>query len=219
MHRPRRTQEEREYYSLNKKVYSKFAPFYDAVVFPIKKLRREVVAVSHLPPRAKVLDVATGTGAQARAFAWVAAEVVGVDISESMLRVARRKNRFKNLKFKRADATALPFRDASFDLSSISFALHEMPKSIRERTVAEMARVTKPGGTIIVVDYATPRGLLRNVLYHVVKLYERDHYVDFIQSDLRTLLQGAGIQIGVERERLMLLGAVRIAKGVRRAHD
>jgi ubiquinone/menaquinone biosynthesis C-methylase UbiE len=212
-------QEEREYYSLNRRVYSKFAPFYDVVVFPIKKLRREVVAMPQLQPGAKVLDVATGTGAQARAFASIAGDVIGIDISEPMLRIARRKSRFTNLKFEQADATALPFPDASFDVSSISFALHEMPKSIRERTVAEMARVTKPGGTIVVVDYAPPRGALGNVLYHVVKLYERDHYVDFIQSDLRALLQRAGFQISDEQERLRVLGAVRIVTGVRRAHD
>ncbi len=208
-----RTDEEREYYSLNERVYAIFAPFYDFVVFPIGKLRREVAASAGVDARSRVLDVATGTGAQARAFAERAREVVGIDLSEPMLRIARRKSRFPNLTFGHADATELPFGDASFDVSCISFALHEMPSSIRERTVGEMARVTKPGGTVLVVDYGTPRDALGHLLNRLVKLYERDHYVDFIRSDLRGLLRRMGIE--VRGERPVLLGAVTIVTGSR----
>ncbi len=208
-----RTDEEREYYSMNKRVYAIFAPFYDFVAFPIGKLRRDVAASAGVDARSRVLDVATGTGAQARAFAEKAGEVVGIDLSESMLCIARRKNRSHNLMFQQADATELPFGDASFDVSCISFGLHEMPRSIRERVVAEMARVTKPGGTVLVVDYGPPRDALGNVLSLLVRLYERDHYVDFIRSDLRALLQQMGIAI--RHERPMLLGAVRLVTGSR----
>lgn len=207
------TDEEREYYSLNKRVYAIFAPFYDFVTFPISRLRREVAAGAGVDARSRVLDVATGTGAQARAFAEKAGEVVGIDLSEPMLRIARRKHQFPNLTFRLADATKLPFGDASFDVSCISFALHEMPRSIRERTVAEMARVTKPGGTVIVVDYGPPRDAFGGVLYRLIKLYERDRYVDFIRSDLRALLQRMGIE--ARDERSVLLGAVRIVTGSR----
>lgn len=208
-----RTDEEREYYSLNRRVYAIFAPFYDFVTFPIRRLRREVAVIAAVDARSRVLDVATGTGAQARAFAEQAGKVVGIDLSEPMLRITRRKNRFANLTFRQADATQLPFGDASFDVSCVSFALHEMPRSIRERTVAEMARVTKPGGRVLVVDYGPPRDALGNVLYRLVKLYERDYYVDFIRSDLRALLQRMGIE--VRDERSVLLGAVRIVTGFR----
>jgi demethylmenaquinone methyltransferase/2-methoxy-6-polyprenyl-1,4-benzoquinol methylase len=139
---------------------TRLAPFYDATMFPLRRLRREVVARSGVDHRSRVLDVATGTGAQAKAFAQRAGEVVGVDLSEAMLRVARKKCRAANLKLLRADATALPFGDGEFDVSCISFALHEMPPTIRARTLLEMARVTKPGGCVIVVDYAAPRTAL-----------------------------------------------------------
>jgi ubiquinone/menaquinone biosynthesis C-methylase UbiE len=209
-----RTDEEREYYALNKRVYAVFAPFYDFVTFPIGKLRRQVAVAACVDARSRVLDVATGTGAQARAFAEKAGEVIGIDLSEVMLRIARRKNRFPNLTFQQADATELPFGDASFDVSCISFALHEMPRSIRERTVAEMARVTKSGGTVLVVDYGPPRNAFGKVLFQLVKLYERDRYVDFIRSDLPALLREAGIEVGDDRA--VLLGAVRIVTGSRR---
>src|SRR5688572_5350151 len=144
------TAEEREYYSLNERVYRSLAPFYDLVVRPIKRLRREVVRISGATAESKILDIATGTGEQACAFATDCREVVGVDISEAMLRRARGKNRFDNLSFLHADATNLPFGDGEFDVSCICFALHEMPPSIREATLREMARVTKSNGRIVI---------------------------------------------------------------------
>src|SRR5512134_962870 len=151
-----RTDEEREYYSFSRRVYAVFAHVYDAVVFPFRKLRHEVASRVDLPPGARLLDVATGTGQQAFAFAEKAREVVGIDLSEEMLRIARRKNRFSSVSFQQADAAELPFEDDSFDASCVSFALHEMPSSVRKRVLREMARVTRPGGSIAVIDYGLP---------------------------------------------------------------
>ena len=186
------------------------------MVWPIARLRRRVVRLAGVDPGSRVLDVATGTGAQALAFAAEAGEVVGVDISEAMLRIARRRNRFGNLNFREADATELPFQDGSFDVSCIAFALHEMPVSVRSAALHDMARVTRPTGTIIVVDYALPRNAFaRAIVYRLVRLYERDHYADFVRSDLHALLHGAGI--GVRDERRALLGGARILVAGRNA--
>jgi ubiquinone/menaquinone biosynthesis C-methylase UbiE len=173
-----------------------------------------VAALASVHARSRVLDVGTGTGAQAGAFAEKAGRVVGVDVSRPMLDIARRNNRFPNLTFQQADATELPFGDASFDVSCVSFVLHEMPASIRERTIAEMARVTKPGGTVFIIDYAPPRGVLGNVISQVVRLYERHYYLDFIRSDLHALLQRMGLDL--RDERFILHGGVRVVIGARR---
>lgn len=189
------TEEERAYYSLNRRVYRLFAPFYDLVTLPARALRREVVRLSELPPASRILDVATGTGAQALAFAQAAKEVVGVDLSRAMLRVARRKNRFQNVSFQEADGARLPFEEGSFDAACVSFALHEMPESIRTGVLREMARVTRPGGLIVLVDYALPRGRLASwVVFRVVQLFEGDHYASLVRSDLAAFLRGAGIE-------------------------
>ena len=209
-----RTEEERDYYSLSRRVYTIFAHVYDAVVFPIRKLRHEVASMVDLRPDARLLDVATGTGAQAFAFAGKAREVVGIDLSEAMLRIARRKNRFPNVTFQRADAADLPFEDESFDASCVSFALHEMPSSVRERVVREMARVTKPGGSVSVVDYALPRNhVAASLAYRVIKLYERDHYASFVKSDLAALLKSVGIEVLARRP--ALLGMAQVMTGRR----
>jgi demethylmenaquinone methyltransferase/2-methoxy-6-polyprenyl-1,4-benzoquinol methylase len=193
---PELTTQERDYYSLNKKVYDVFAPYYDILVRPISGMRRKIARVISLDPGAKVLDVATGTGAQAFAFAERAGEVVGVDLNDAMLRIARRHNRFPSVTFRWADATRLPFSDHSFDIACISFALHEMPSSVRSRVLREMARVTRPGGSVVVVDYALPRHrLLRALAFRAVKLYERDHYAEFVHGDLGRMLEDEGIRV------------------------
>ncbi len=208
------TAEERRYYALNRNVYGgAFSRFYDALVSPIQRLRHAAARMGGIDAHSRVLDVATGTGAQARAFARIAGEVVGIDLSEAMLRVARRKSRSPNLTFRQGDASQLPFPDGRFDVSCISFALHEMPPSIRERVAPEIARVTRPCGTILVIDYGMPPHALGRVLCRLVRLYERDHYAEFIRSDLRGLLRRSGIE--VRDERPLLQGLIRIVRGSR----
>jgi len=207
-----RTVEERQYYSLNEGVYAKFAAAYDLTVRPIRRLRRDVVELSRAGSDAAVLDVATGTGEQARAFAEKCREVVGVDLSEAMLAVARAKSPRANLTYVQADATRLPFDKARFDVASISFALHEMPASIREAVLREMVRVTKPRGTIVIVDYGLPRSLLgRHAVYQIMRFYEDTHYPEFTRLDLRALLARHGIEVLDDRP--LVFGAARVLVG------
>ncbi len=207
-----RTDEERAYYALNRRVYPKFAPFYDLVVWPIAHLRRRVVRLSDVDVESRVLDVATGTGKQARAFARAAGEVVGIDISPDMLRVARRKHHQGNLSFREADATELPFAAAEFDVACISFALHEMPASVRTRALTEMARVTRPGGRIVAVDYALPDNrVARAIVFRAVRLYERDSYAEFVGRSLAGMVAESGIEVILARR--ALVGAARIVVG------
>jgi ubiquinone/menaquinone biosynthesis C-methylase UbiE len=208
-----RTDEERAYYALNEGVYARLAGAYDLTVRPVRKLRRDVVELSVAGSDAKVLDVATGTGEQARAFALKCREVVGIDLSEAMLAVARAKSPLPNLSYLRADATHLPFADSSFDVATISFALHEMPARIREAVLDEMVRVTKPDGTLVVVDYGLPRNRLgRKFVYEIVRFYEDDHYGEFVQLDLGAVLARKGIELRDERS--VLAGAARVWVGV-----
>ncbi|GMV19880.1 MAG: methyltransferase domain-containing protein [Myxococcales bacterium] len=192
------TSEELGYYRLNRRAWALLAPVYDSATAPFSRLRYIVAELVPLAAGARVLDVATGTGAQAFAFAEKAREVVGVDISPAMLKIARRKNHRTNVSFQESDATCLPFSDGSFDVTSVSFALHEMPVSIGERTVREMVRVTRPGGSVVIVDYALPQSPIgRFVAYHAIRLYEGRTYAAFVRADRAALLGRAGIA-GVE---------------------
>src|SRR4030067_3580477 len=100
--------EEKEYYSLTKKVFDILAPFYDIVVTPFSRLRGSVVDFTGAEKGSRILDVATGTGKQAFAFAKRGYDVTGIDLSKAMLKVANKKNRYKNVRFQAADATNLP---------------------------------------------------------------------------------------------------------------
>ncbi len=206
--------DEREYYSLVKKVFDILAPFYDMVCTPISRLRGRVVDFTGAEKGSRILDVATGTGKQAFAFAQKGHDVTGIDLSKAMLDVAIKKNRFQNVRFQVADATNLPFEDKSFDVSSVSFALHDMPLTVREKVLKEIARVTKPVGMIIIVDYALPMNKIgKFLIYHFVSLYEREYYSRFIKSDFEALLKKSGIDI--KEELRVLLGAGRVLKGIR----
>ena len=205
--------EEKEYYSLVKRAFEALAPFYDIVTKPIASVRNRVVEFANAGKGSKILDVATGTGKQAFAFARNGYEVIGVDLSEAMLKVAQRNNKYRNAKFEVADATHLRFNDDSFDVSCISLALHDMPQTIREKILKEMVRVTKPSGLIMVVDYGLPENRIRRFfIYHLIKLYEGKYYLEFIKLDLRAFLGKSGVKIIGELP--VLLGAGRILKGI-----
>ena len=212
------TNEEKEYYSFTKRVWDIFAPYYNIVVIPISMVRNKVIDFTNAKKGSKILDVATGTGKQAFAFAKQGYKVTGIDLSEAMLKIANKKNKYGNLKFKIADATNLSFKNNSFDVSCISFALHDMPLTIIEKVLKEMVRVTKPNGMMVIVDYALPKNKIgRFLIYHFVKLYEKYYYPEFIKSDLKALLRKNGIQI--KKEIQILFGAGRILKGIKHANN
>jgi len=116
-----------------------------------------VAATRAIAPRAgqRILDLAAGTGASAVALARSGAEVVAADFSPGMIAEGvRRHGHIMNLTFQEADATALPFEDASFDTVTISFGLRNVNDP--HAALAEMRRVTKPGGRLVVCEFSHP---------------------------------------------------------------
>ena len=101
----------------------------------------------------RALDAGTGAGTLALALAPLVAEVVGVDIVDALLERAR-ANAPANVSFVEGDATSLPFDAGSFDLACTRRTLHHIARP--ERAVAELARVTKPGGRVFVDDQIAP---------------------------------------------------------------
>ena len=101
----------------------------------------------------RALDVGTGAGALAFALAPLVREVVGLDPVSELLELARART-LPSTEFVEGDGTALPFPDGAFDLGGTHRTLHHVAQP--ERIVGELARVTRPGGRVLVVDQLAP---------------------------------------------------------------
>ena len=121
--------------------------------------RRFLVSLVEAGPGDEVLDVATGTGAVAQELLrQKGCAVVGVDQSPEMLAVAR-EHVPATVKLVEASAERLPFEDASFDALTVTYLLRYVDDP--GATLAELARVVRPGGTVASLEFAVPAGLWR----------------------------------------------------------
>jgi len=115
--------------------------------------RRKAVRWSGAKRGDRVLDCATGTGDLAIAFHKVTGNVVATDFVPEMIELARRKS--SAVHFEVADVTELPYDDATFDVASISFGIRNV--SDPRKGIREMARVVKPGGRVMVLEFGQPQ--------------------------------------------------------------
>lgn len=103
----------------------------------------------------RILDLGAGTASSSASFAASGAEVVAADFSPGMLAEGKRRHgHLPNLSFVQADATNLPFADNEFDAVSMSYALRNVQDP--KKALAELFRVTKPGGRLVINEFSTP---------------------------------------------------------------
>jgi demethylmenaquinone methyltransferase/2-methoxy-6-polyprenyl-1,4-benzoquinol methylase len=117
-----------------------------------KSWRRATTKIIAPRPGMKILDLAAGTGSSSEPLAAAGADVIPADFSEGMLAAGRKAR--PHLPFTKADALNLPFRDGQFDLVTISFGLRNTQNT--EKALAEMLRVTKPAGEIVICEFSSP---------------------------------------------------------------
>jgi len=199
--------------------------------------RRELIRACEVRPGERVLDVATGTADVAIELvrrtraAWVA----GLDPSTGMLDVAREKlsrdaAARARIRLIEGDALALPFPDASFDVVTIAFGLRNLPDYTRG--VQEMARVLRPGGRLVVLEFLPPSGVARVVFRSYVATvlpvvgraisgsreaysYLASSISSFVpENDLRVLLSDAGLDSVTTRR--LTGGIAGLHRGVKR---
>jgi demethylmenaquinone methyltransferase/2-methoxy-6-polyprenyl-1,4-benzoquinol methylase len=156
-------------------LFSRIAPRYDLIndlqSFGLHRLWKRRLARLALPaPGCRALDVCCGTGDIALALAGLGARVTGLDFSEPMLNVARRRaERFgartglSAPEFIRGDALAAPFPDNSFDIVSVGYGLRNLSRW--EAGLEEMWRLARPGGRMLVLDFGKPSNALWRAVY------------------------------------------------------
>jgi demethylmenaquinone methyltransferase / 2-methoxy-6-polyprenyl-1,4-benzoquinol methylase len=115
--------------------------------------RRRSVDLAGVGPGSRALDVATGTGDLALELAARGASVTGMDFSPAMLELARAKA--PGIEFEEGNALGLRYEDASFDAVTVGFGARNFADL--DRGLCEMARVTKPGGRVVVLEITTPQ--------------------------------------------------------------
>ena len=221
-------------------MFTRIAPRYDLMNRVMtggrdSRWRAITVAETRLSRGGHALDVATGTGDLALALARVAGpegRVVGIDFTEAMLELARRKARSRAIvpEFQLADALSLPFRDASFDAVTIGFGLRNVADV--PRALAEMRRVLRAGGYMACLEVTKPRiPFLAAGFYvyfdHVVPCLgallndSREAYT-YLPSSLRPFpdaprLRGMMLDVGFRHAHMRLLnfGTIAVHVGLR----
>ncbi|HVT96440.1 MAG TPA: class I SAM-dependent methyltransferase [Acidobacteriaceae bacterium] len=150
-------------------------------------------------PRAtdNVLDIATGAGHTALAFAPHVQRVVAYDLTEAMLRETEKnaaERGLANVATRQGPAEKLAFVDAEFDIVTVRLASHHFADNAT--AVREMARVTQPGGKVVVVDnYGPEEEALDALFQHIEKTRDASHVRGYQLSQWREFLTGAGLTI------------------------
>jgi ubiquinone/menaquinone biosynthesis C-methylase UbiE len=154
-----------------------WARFYDAsarllLLGSDKRLRRATVELARIAPGAQALEVGCGTGEvslMAKAAAGPEGTVVGIDPAPEMIAVAREKaaRAGRAIDFQVGVIEALAFPDARFDVVLSSLMMHHLPDDLKREGLAEIARVLKPGGRLLIVDIKRPTSHLGRVLLHM----------------------------------------------------
>ena len=145
----------------------------------------------------RALDVGTGAGALAFALAPLVRQVVGLDPVPELLELARARS-LPNTEFVEGDGTKLLFPDASFDLAGTHRTLHHVAEP--RRFVAELARVTRPGGHVLVVDQLAPGEPAAAAALHEFETARDPSHTRLLPAgELRELFAANGLELVRER--------------------
>lgn len=155
-----------------------------------------MVYMAKTDPRAVVLDVATGTGNTALAFAPFVGRVIGIDLTPEMLSEAAdltRQRHVDNLDLCMAEVMALPFPDSAFDLVLNRRAAHHFLDI--KGALREMSRVLRPGGVMAIDDRSVPEDdEVDRTMNQLDVLHDRSHVREYRPSEWKELLLGAGLR-------------------------
>lgn len=156
-----------------------------------------IVEMTHPKPAWRALDVGTGTGHTAFAFAPAVAWVTGVDLTDAMLKQAERMRKdrgYGNVELRVADVHQMPFADGAFDLVTCRRAAHHF--SDISTALGEIRRVLKPAGRLVIDDRASPEDdEVDAILHRLDVLHDHSHVRQYRASEWERMLTAAGFRV------------------------
>lgn len=182
------------------KAMSEFYDLIDIVYFRDYDNSPRKVVFESIDNEEKVLDLCTGTATNALKIAKSKplSEVIGIDLSKDMLKIAQgkvKKSKVQNIKLYHMDATNMRFQDKFFDKILLSLVLHEVEENLAEKILAEAKRVLKDDGEIIVTEWEKSRKFSRRALFLPIDILEPKPFKSFIEKDLYRYFERYGLKV------------------------
>lgn len=199
----------------------RWASFYDVTVNLVtlgqaSRLRRMTVDQALLQPGETLLDVGCGTGGvtiPAKMRVGMDGSAAGIDPAPEMIAVARRKAKRAGMEidFRVGVIESLPFPDETFDVVTSSLMMHHLPEQLQVEGLAEIRRVLKPGGRILIADMIRPSNSFIKRFFTL--LVRHGHAIQFGLEDLPKLMREAGFEKVEQLDaRFLTIGFVRAKK-------
>lgn len=181
-----------------------------------KRLRTMTIDQALLKSGEAILDVGCGTGGvtiPAKHRVGSNGRAAGIDPSPEMIAVAQKKAQRLGLEidFRMGVIEALPYPDASFDVVTSSLMMHHLPEHVQVKGLAEIYRVLKPGGRLLIADMSSPKASPRQ---HVLNALTMHQGLKVGVEDLQGTLKAAGFQgVTLLDQHFFFIGFVRATKG------
>lgn len=173
-------------------IYDKFANGYDQALAPFERWflgRWRAETLAYLPENAKILEIGAGTGLNFKHYP-NCRHAVASEISIKMLEVA--KDKTSNINLLQADAENLPFPDNYFDAAFATLVFCSIPKP--EKAFAELRRVLKAKGKLILLEHIRPNGLL-GYLFDVINVFTVALFEDCFNRETAKIVANSGFEI------------------------
>ena len=174
-------------------------PYYDSVVKWTTRervFREKLARQIEIPTGGRLLDLACGTATLTVALErkFTGSEIHGLDGDAKILRIARRKaaDFGAEIKFTEGFSTALPYPDEYFDGVVSSLFFHHLTPENKRKTLVEIRRILKKGGTLHVADWGKPGNLLMRLASMPVQWLDGETTIDSYEGNLPALMKEAG---------------------------